>query len=154
MTLIARPATIDDLTAVLSLLGELNPDDPPLDPTTAGMTWAEITGQRGRTLLVRELEGVVVGTVDCLVMANLARNGRPVMFVENLVVADQHRRAGVGRSLMRSAERLAREADCYKIQLLAADDPYVHAFYRSCGFASSRDGFRRYVASRDVAPYR
>lgn len=142
----ARPATADDLTAVLSLLGELNPDDRPLAPVSAARIWAEISDQRGRTLLVSEREGLTAGTVDCLVMPNLARNGRPVMFVENLVVGDRYRRTGVGRSLMRSAERRARDSGCYKIQLLAADDSYVHEFYRSCGFTPCPDGFRKYLS--------
>ncbi|MFD3686959.1 GNAT family N-acetyltransferase [Nocardiopsis sp. NPDC058631] len=147
---VTRPATIDDLDAVLSLLGELNPDDRPLAAASAARIWAEIADQTGRTLLVHEHGGVVAGTVDCLVMPNLTRDGRPVMFVENLVVAERQRRSGVGRSLMRSVELLAVGARCHKVQLLAADDAYVHAFYRSCGFVPCADGFRKYVPAGTV----
>ncbi|WP_017571666.1 GNAT family N-acetyltransferase [Nocardiopsis halotolerans] len=147
MTPLTRPATAGDLTAVLSLLGETNPDDPPMGPAEAARVWAEVARQRGRTLLVCEVGSRVVGTVDCLVMPQLAREGRPVMFVENLVVARAHRRTGVGRLLMRRAERLALDAGCYKLQLLAAPDPHVHAFYHSCGFSPCPDGFRKYVGA-------
>lgn len=147
MTPLTRPATAGDLTAVLSLLGELAPDDPPMAPAEAARAWAEIARQRGRTLLVCEVEGRVAGTVDCLVMTRLPREARPVMFVENLVVARAHRRTGMGRLLMRRAERLALGAGCHRLQLLAAPDPRVHAFYRSCGFSPCPDGFRKYVGA-------
>ncbi|MDU0305263.1 MULTISPECIES: hypothetical protein [unclassified Streptomyces] len=44
--------------------------------------------QRGRTVLVADADGIVAGTADCLVMPNLTRGGRAVLFVENLVVAE------------------------------------------------------------------
>jgi hypothetical protein len=31
------------------------------------------------------------------------------------------------------------------VQLLAADDEHVHAFYEACGFAARAQGFRRYL---------
>jgi len=147
---VTRPATSDDLDAVLSLLGELAPEDRPLAAASAARIWAEITGDPGRTLLVHERGGLVAGTVDCLVVPGPGRDGRPVMFVENLLVAEPHRRSGAGRSLMRSAELLAVEARCHRMQLLAADDAYVHAFYRSCGFVSCADGFRKHVPAGSV----
>jgi len=142
---VTRPATADDLNAVLSLLGETGHGGLPLSPAATERVWADAAGQPGRTLLVHERGGRVAGTVDCQVVAHLARDGRPVMFVENLAVAAGDRRAGVGRALMRSAERLARGARCYKMQLLAADEAHVHAFYRACGFTACPDGFRKYV---------
>ncbi|MFJ4501038.1 GNAT family N-acetyltransferase [Streptomyces sp. NPDC088864] len=103
-------------------------------------------GQWGRTVLVAETEdGVVVGTADCLVMPNLTRGGRGILFVENVVVAGAGRRRGVGRRLLEAAVRLGEEAGCYKAQLLAADDAYVHTFYAACGFEPLAQGFRRYL---------
>ncbi|MEU0242134.1 GNAT family N-acetyltransferase [Nocardiopsis sp. NPDC006198] len=147
---VTRPATAEDLDAVLSLLGELPPDAPPLTAASAARIWSEVSGQEGRTLLVHERDGIVAGTVDCLVVPWTFRDGRPVMLVENLVVAERHRRSGAGSSLIRSAERLARRARCHRIQLLAAGDAYVHAFYRACGFVSCADGFRKHVPSWTV----
>ena len=46
---------------------------------------------------------------------------------------------------MNAVTRLAASAHCYKIQLLAAGEPEVHAFYRACDFAPSAQGFRRYL---------
>ncbi|MFC9507176.1 GNAT family N-acetyltransferase [Streptomyces sp. NPDC057002] len=65
--------------------------------------------------------------------------------MENVVVAARFKRRGVGRQLMEAAVRLGECAGCHKVQLLAADDAYVHSFYEACGFKALAQGFRRYV---------
>ncbi|GAB2716673.1 hypothetical protein GCM10027072_06460 [Streptomyces bullii] len=140
-----RPAAEADLSAVLGLYGELNPDDAPLPRASAEAIWADMAGQRGRTVLVADADGTVVGTADCVVLPNLTRGGRPILFVENVVVSGSHQRRGVGRRLMQAAVELAEAGGCYKAQLLAADDAYVHAFYAACGFEPLAQGFRRYL---------
>ncbi len=102
-------------------------------------------GSGGGTVLVADADGAVAGTADCIVMPNLTRGGRAILFVENVVVAGSFQRRGVGRRLMEAAVRLGETAGCYKVQLLAADDEYVHSFYRACGFEALAQGFRRYV---------
>ncbi|WP_330237650.1 GNAT family N-acetyltransferase [Streptomyces sp. NBC_00525] len=146
MEITVRPALEPDLPALLALHRELNPDDAPLDAESAAAVWRCIAAQRGRTVLVAEARGVVVGTADCLVMPNLTRGGRGILFVENVVVAAAGRRRGVGRCLLEAVVRLGDEAGCYKVQLLAADDAYVHTFYAACGFEPLAQGFRRYLA--------
>ncbi|MET9801161.1 GNAT family N-acetyltransferase [Streptomyces sp. NPDC006368] len=94
---------------------------------------------------VAEADGAVVGTADCPVLPNLTRGGRAILFVENAVVAGSSRRRGVGRRLMRAAVRTGESAGCYKVQLSAADDEYVHTFYESCGFQALAQGFRRHI---------
>ncbi|MEV0573394.1 GNAT family N-acetyltransferase [Streptomyces sp. NPDC050392] len=146
MTIIVRTAAEGDLPDLLTLYGELNPDDAPLSRTTAAAVWADMSRQGGRTVLVADADGAVAGTADCLVMPNLTRGGRAILFVENVVVAGSFRRHGVGRLLMDAAVRLGETAGCYKIQLLAADDAYVHTFYEACGFKALAQGFRRYLS--------
>nr|WP_239081422.1 GNAT family N-acetyltransferase [Streptomyces sp. SID9727] len=142
-----RTATEQDLPALLALYRELNPDDAALSPEVARAGWERIAAQQGRTVLVAaEAGGAVVGTADSIVMPNLTRGGRGILFVENVVVAGAGRRRGVGRRLLDAVVDLAEEAGCYKVQLLAADDAYVHTFYESCGFEPRAQGFRRYLA--------
>ncbi|MDQ0748546.1 GNAT superfamily N-acetyltransferase [Streptomyces africanus] len=145
MKITVRAAVEEDLAALLGLYGELNPDDTPLTQAAADAVWAAISGQQGRTVLVAEADGVVAGTADCIVMPNLTRGGRAILFVENVVVAGRFQRRGLGRRLMESAVRLGKAAGCYKVQLLAADDAYVHHFYAACGFKAVAQGFRRYM---------
>ncbi|MET9808828.1 GNAT family N-acetyltransferase [Streptomyces halstedii] len=146
MKITVRSAVEVDLSVLLALYSELNPDDPPLPEASADAIWAAISRQQGRTILVAEAGGAVAGTADCIVMPNLTRGGRAVLFVENVVVASSFQRRGVGRQLMEAAVRLGESAGCYKIQLLAADDAYVHTFYEACGFKALAEGFRRYIS--------
>lgn len=136
-----RPASCADLPHVLRLIGEMYPEDPPLSEAGADRIWAEIEAQTGRTLLVaRDGAGEVLGTVDCVVMPNLSRAGRPRLVMENLVVSEDHRRRGVGRLLMAEVREIAEREGCYKVQFLSAEDAYVHEFYRSCGFTAWEGG--------------
>lgn len=145
MKITVRSAAEPDLSALLTLYSELNPDDAPLPQASADAIWAAISTQRGRTILVADAGDTLAGTADCLLMPNLTRGGRAVLFVENVVVAGSFQRCGVGRELMEAAVRLGESAGCYKVQLLAADDEYVHAFYEACGFKALAEGFRRYI---------
>ncbi|WP_245240230.1 GNAT family N-acetyltransferase [Streptomyces erythrochromogenes] len=88
MKITVRSAVGADLPSLLTLYGELNPDDAPLPREKADAVWATISSQQGRTVLVADAEGVVVGTADCLVLSNLTRGGRAILFVENVVVAE------------------------------------------------------------------
>ncbi|MET7303017.1 GNAT family N-acetyltransferase [Embleya sp. NPDC005575] len=145
MTMTIRPATARDLPGLLALYAEFHPDDVPLPIEDAHLIWADIATQRGRTVLVADLDGNIVGTADCAVLPNLTRGGHPIMFVENVVVAATRRRQGTGRRLLVAAGTLAADAGCYKLQLLAADTAEAGEFYRACGFESLAQGFRRYL---------
>ncbi|MEU0935808.1 MULTISPECIES: GNAT family N-acetyltransferase [unclassified Embleya] len=145
MTMTIRPATARDLSGVLALYAEFHPRDVPLPIEDAHLIWADIATQRGRTVLVADLDGTVVGTADCVVLPNLTRGGHSIMFVENVVVAAARRRLGIGRRLLAAAGTLAADSGCYKLQILAADNAEAHEFYRACGFESPARGFRRYL---------
>ncbi|MFJ7345706.1 GNAT family N-acetyltransferase [Streptomyces sp. NPDC101110] len=145
MKINVRPADEADVSALLALYSELNPDDAPLPQSSADAIWAAISRQQGRTILVAEAAGTLVGTADCIVLPNLTRGGRAILFVENVVVSGSFQRRGVGRQLMETAVRLGESERCYKVQLLAADDEYVHTFYKACGFQALAEGFRRYL---------
>lgn len=141
-----RAATTEDLPAILGLYAELHPDDPVPSPQSVQRAWSAIQAQPGRTILVAEVGAVVVGTTDCAIQANLTRDTRPLMLIENFVVAAAARRTGVGSALLREAVRLAREAGCYKVQLLSRSSRTdAHAFYESQGFKTLAQGYRLYL---------
>lgn len=145
MKITVRSAAEADLPELLTLYSELNPDDAPLPEASADAIWAAMSRQQGRTVLVAHADGTMAGTADCIVMPNLTRGGRAILFVENVVVANSFQRRGIGRRLMEAAVRLGESAGCYKVQLLSADDEYVHSFYEACGFKALAQGFRRYI---------
>jgi GNAT superfamily N-acetyltransferase len=146
VTIIVRQATEHDLTALATLYAELHPEDPALPHEQAVMTWQEIVGQTGRTVLIALREEIAVGTVDCIVVPNLTRGGRSFMLVENVVVARAARRQGVAGRLFDALIDLARAAGCYKVQLLSRiDRAEAHLFYESRGLRPLAQGYRLYL---------
>ncbi|HEY7069238.1 MAG TPA: GNAT family N-acetyltransferase [Acidimicrobiales bacterium] len=95
--------------------------------------------------------GEIVGIVSLLVMPNLGYDCRPTAFIEAMVVAEPHRRHGVGRLLLERLLADAAAAGCHKVQLLAhkrhAHDG-AHDFYRALGFEAEAEGFRLYLGPR------
>lgn len=105
--------------------------------------WDAIAATPGRTVLVAELEQVVVGTADVSVVANLPRGGEPVLLVGNVVVDGDHRRAGIDRSLLAAAQEIGRAAGCYKLQLAAAEEG-AFRFYKALGLEQGGRTFKSY----------
>jgi GNAT superfamily N-acetyltransferase len=145
-----RTATADDLDGLLALYTELAGDRvgaEPADRVDGARIFAEILTFPGRELLVAVApDGQLVGTVDGVIVANLTRRGRPWAVVENVVVAADARRTGVGSRLFDELRRRAVAAGCYKLQLLSRKQRVeAHAFYASVGFEAVAEGFRCYL---------
>lgn len=140
--MVIREAVEADLPAVVSLLEGLDLETP---PTANETVWKTILAQPDRTVLIAEADGVVVGTLDLMMVANLTRGAKPFAIAENIAVAVDRRGSGFGRALLDEAVRRSQEFGCYKIQLMSNKRrTEAHAFYRSCGFEAQAEGFRRY----------
>ncbi len=139
-----RAAGHDDLPDAVRLYQQLHPElDLRVDEAVAA-AWAATLATPGRTVLLAEVGGVVVGTADLTVLANAARAGRPYLLVENVVVDAGARRTGVGRALLAAARAHGEAAGCYKLQL-SADDPAAFAFYEAAGLAAAARTYKQYL---------
>jgi len=150
-----READDGDLEGLLGLYEQLSGPlaepvpDPAPDPREV---IARVVADPARSLLVAELDGRLAGTVDVLVAPNLTHHAQPYALVENVVVAESARRRGVGRALMLRAIELAREAGCYKVNLISGNERTgAHDFHRSLGFEAIGQGFKRYLNGREQA---
>jgi GNAT superfamily N-acetyltransferase len=145
---VVRRASEADLDALLSLYGELTGSKvtaAPADRASAEPLLAEILTDPRRELAVAIVEGQVVGTADLIVISNLTHRGEPWAIVENVIVADGARRAGVGRALFEHLLEVARTAGCCKVQLLSGKHrAEAHEFYRSMGLDAAAEGFKLY----------
>lgn len=150
MPTVIRTAKREDLPGILQVLEELpvttgETDRFDIDETRAQEMWSKILAQDGRTVLVAEENGEIVGTLDLIVVPNLTHDLSPWAMLENVVVAQADRRQGVGRALVEEAITRARAAGCYKVQLLSFKERVqAHEFYRSLGFEALAEGFRMY----------
>lgn len=135
MTALLRTATSGDLDAMLALYRHLSPRDPVLDAEAARPDFEALIGSPLAHLLVAQVEGALVASCLLLVVPNLTRGGRPFGIVENVVTHAGHRRRGHATALLRRAQAIAREADCYKLMLATGrTEEGVLRFYEQAGF--------------------
>jgi len=146
-----REARKEDLQAIVSLLA-----DDPLgatremagDPLPEGyeQAFAEIETDPRQTLLVAEMGGRVVGTLQLSILPNLTYGGRRRAQVEGVRIATSARGGGIGRGLMDRAKQLARDAGCHMLQLTTnRQRPRAVHFYERLGFVDSHHGLKLYL---------
>jgi GNAT superfamily N-acetyltransferase len=149
-----RRAEPGDLEATLALLSQLHEADAPLSRSVAlEKTFDQISSAADRALLVACVDYEVVGTLDLYLLANLTRGGRPWAGIENVVVDRRERRRGIGGAMLDVALALARDAGCYKVQLISHDArDAAHALYESRAFTAPVRGYRHYFEKSNVSP--
>ena len=139
-----RPATDADLPAVLALYGQPDMDDGAVLPISdAQGLLARFAAYPDYTLYVAEQDQVIVGTFALLVMDNLGHLGAPSAIVEDVMVAPDRHRNGIGRDMMRFAIDTAKAKGCYKMMLSSnVRRERAHAFYEQLGFTRHGYSFR------------
>lgn len=138
-----REARHGDLSGILRLYHQLQPDDPVLEDGSDEAVFREILASSDLHLFVLEMDGVVVATTYLNVIPNMTRSASPYAVVENVVVEEEMRGEGLGKRIMAGTLQAAWDAGCYKTMLLTgSQQPSTHAFYRACGFSGSeKTGF-------------
>jgi GrpB-like predicted nucleotidyltransferase (UPF0157 family)/GNAT superfamily N-acetyltransferase len=126
-----RPARFIDATAIAALLGELG------YPTEVDDARARLERLRGRDdcgALVYVVERKPVGLVTYQLI-ELIYQPRPQCRITALVVRADHRRRGIARALIDAIESVARERDCYRLEVTTRQDrPHALSLYLACGF--------------------
>ncbi|WP_344932580.1 GNAT family N-acetyltransferase [Sphaerisporangium flaviroseum] len=146
MSVTFRPACREDVPVIVAMLA----DDPiaaaregdPSDETYL-TAFQAIDADPRQELVVAEVDGEVVGTMQLTFIPGLSRRGGERALVEAVRVAASARGMGLGRAMMRWAIDRARERGCRMVQLTSdrarAD---AHRFYTSLGFVDSHVGFK------------
>jgi GNAT superfamily N-acetyltransferase len=143
-----RPATPEDLAALLALYHELTDGTPSAatgDRETSRAALDRVLAHPDRHLLVAVLDGQVIGTADLAITPNITHRGTPWGIVENVIVTSAARRLGAGRALFDEIERIAKAAGCHKLSLMSGKHrAEAHNFYRSVGYEPACEGFKLY----------
>jgi len=139
-----RRANCDDLNAILALLRRdsfiIQPGDAPAD---YGHAFQVIDAHPDNEMIVAELEGQVVGTLQLTFIPTLSFQGGWRAQVEAVRVRDDLRNLGIGTRLMEWVIARARERGCKLVQLttnVARID--AQRFYRRLGFLPSHVGMK------------
>jgi len=143
-----RKARIADLRAILELLndGKMgNVSERIEDPMPRLYTdaFALLDGDPNQLLLVGEIGGRIVASLQLTFIPGIAHQGAWRAQVEAVRVARELRGQGIGEAMMRHVIALARERGCALLQLTtnkARDD--AQRFYRRLGFTASHEGMK------------
>ncbi len=128
---IAMVADADDVARLLSDLGY------PCDVPEAAERIHAIAGNDRQALVVARRDGAVVGLIALDFMYYLPL-GTTTCRVTALVVTPTAQGLGIGRALLKEAERRARVGGAARIELTSgAQRTEAHAFYRACGYKDS-----------------
>jgi GNAT superfamily N-acetyltransferase len=144
--LVIRPATRDDVAAIVALLA----DDPlgaaredPGDTGTYEAAYDRVTADRAQQLVVAERDGTVVGTLQLSIIPGLSRHGATRSIIEGVRVARDERGSGLGTELVTWAVGESRRRGCTLVQLTSdASRTDARRFYERLGFTASHVGFK------------
>ena len=86
-------------------------------------------------LLVVEVDGKVVSTVQMAIIESLTHNVRGFGVIENVVTHAEYRNRGYASALLQRATEIAKEHRCYKLFLeTGSNKESTLRFYRGNGF--------------------
>jgi len=149
-----REANVEDAAEICGLVQELaeTVGDTPPDEEAVRARLEELLDEPRARVLVAENEGSVVGGASFWIKPDLA-HGDTVVEVPMLVVAEDHRRAGVGKLLMEEVRNVASDNDASQIELVATPaNVTAREFYRSLGFVEAEVVSLEYVGSQEDPP--
>ena len=134
-----RNAVLADADDVARLLTEMGY---PCDIDEAAERIDAIAGNDRQALVVARREGAVCGLIAIDFMYYLPL-GTTTCRVTALVVSPTAQGLGIGRQLLKDAERRARSGGAARIELTSGSQrTEAHAFYRACGYS---DGTVRFI---------
>ena len=127
----ATPADAEDVAALLGALGY------PCDAGDAAERIAAVQGNDRQALLLARRDGAACGLLALDFMYYLPL-GTTTCRVTALVVTPTAQGLGIGRALLKEAERRARSGSAARIELTSGSQrTEAHAFYRACGYKDS-----------------
>ena len=102
-----------------------------------------ITASPDNRLLIAELDGEVVGTLQITFIPGLGRRGASKMLIEEVRVIGPRRGTGIGGEMIGAAVGLARARGCKSVELGSHKSrPDAHRFYERLGFVASHVGMK------------
>jgi GNAT superfamily N-acetyltransferase len=132
----ASPADADDVAALLQALGY------PCDTDDAMERIALVLDNDRQALVLARHAGAVCGLVALDFMYYLPL-GTTTCRITAMVVTPEAQGRGVGRQLLREAERRARTGGAARLEITSGSQRMdAHAFYKACGYS---DGTVRFV---------
>ena len=143
-----RLATRADVPAIVRLLAEdklgsqRERFETPL-PQVYYAAFEAIAADSNQELIVAELNGEVIGTLQLMYLPSLSYQGGTRAQVESVRVLQRLRSQGIGAEMMKWAIERARQRGCHMMQLTSHKSRTdAHRFYEKLGFTKSHIGMK------------
>ena len=143
-----RIAIPEDMTVIVRMLADdfLGSQRERLEdplPESYLRAFREIEADTNNELVVAELEGEVVGTLQLTFTPSISFHGGERCTVESVRVDEKLRGKGIGREMMLWAIERAKEKGCISMQLTTNNDRVdAHRFYENLGFSRTHIGMK------------
>ena len=136
--MIIREATIEDAFAICNI----SCADLGYDCSCEFVSTRISNLDKGREkVFVAEVNGIVAGYIHAEKYQTLYFE--PMINILGLAVSSEFRRRGIGRMLLKRAERWASEVGIHKIRLNSgASRKEAHSFYRAMGYSNEKEQIR------------
>ncbi|SMQ70262.1 Ribosomal protein S18 acetylase RimI [Devosia lucknowensis] len=153
-SLLFRDATPADIPVMVQLshAGDARGSEtPPLDAATLAdpryrAAFDAIAADPGERLIVAEVGGEIVGTLQISIIPGLPRFGTSRAMLENVHIRADQRGNGLGSEMVMWAVEEARKAGCGIVQLTSNKVRLdAHRFYQKLGFEATHEGFKLYL---------
>lgn len=155
MRLSFRDATCADLPTIIALLaqdqigGRRDEASDPLDPGYVA-AFRAIDSDHNQRLIVAELEGAIVGTMQLTYLPGLLNRGAWRGQIEAVRIAHGKRSDGLGAEMIGWAAEQCRMRGCFLAQLTSNNDrAAAHRFYERLGWKKSHAGFKLYLTENE-----
>ena len=141
----AQPGDVDGIVILYlsdPVTGPRESSVSPLLPVYAE-AFREIDADASQCLLVAEIDGQIVGTVQATRIPHVMAQGLRRAVVEAMFVHPAHHGQGIGQALMQAVVAQARIWDCGAVELTSNKvRSDAHRFYRKLGFEATHEGFK------------
>lgn len=134
-----RKANKKDLDEILNLLYQLQRPKPKTSSENIAFRKRilQYLGEKDKKIIVSECNSKVVGLVSTMLLPRLNRT-KLELYIPELVVSENHRGSGVGKSLIKSCISMAKKKKCFRIRLESGNQRKgAHQFYKKIGFEQS-----------------
>ncbi len=102
-----------------------------------------INADQNNLLIVAELEGKIVGTLQLTYITYLTYQGGKRAIIEGVRVDNAHRGKGIGKDMLNWAIAKAKNDGCHVVQLTTDKRrPDALEFYKQLGFIASHEGLK------------
>jgi len=143
-----RQASVDDLPNIVRMLADdffgrqrERYEDPLPEPYLKA--FREIEHDPNNELIVAEIDGEVVGSLQLTFTPSISFQGGKRATVESVRVDENCRGRGIGRQMMHWAIERSKQEGCISLQLTSnAARIDAHRFYESLGFSNTSVGMK------------